>query len=575
MTIKFQQLIRLLTALAIVLFSSASHAQDASVQATLSQASMVFGDSVALTISARNVDKAIDLTPLEKDFNITGRSSSRNVSIINGEETAVSSWVIQIEPKRPGVLTVPAVSVGNFQSQPLALNVGSTPTGQDRVLFIEASVDTDAPYVQSQVLMTVKVWQSVNLLDSSKTNLGSDQFVTVALERDQEYVATRDGKEFLVQEQQFALFPQSSGVHTFGPIELRAKIPVSNNGAQGFFTPTRSVKRLSNPITFNVQPRPDSTQGQWWLPASDVQIRESWSGDTTNIDANGTVTRTIEVIATGISADQLPEIELPNIEGLKLYSDNVNRSSKASDKGVVSTQTVTWAVVPERNGDIKVPALKLNWFDTNTGQTKVAALPEQTLTVQGALQEAAPVLASNPDEPSRIPESQADDSQALTASSVTHQDLVLSKPSWLWVLVGAIGLLIAQALCIGLWQLWKSLGRSERSTPRPMQDNQRVPSLAQVRAAVRQNDLAAVQQAVLNWASEFWPQSSPKNLFVVAQRLQEPQLERVFQQMDSALYGSASASVDLSSIEQQMNAGASRLVDAGQRVSQGSQLPAL
>ena len=89
--------------LLVMLASVTAHAQQQSVTAQLSQASVAFGDSVSLTVTAVNVDKAIDLTPLEREFTITSRSSSREVRIINGAQTAISSWVIQIEPKVPGV----------------------------------------------------------------------------------------------------------------------------------------------------------------------------------------------------------------------------------------------------------------------------------------------------------------------------------------------------------------------------------------------------------------------------------------------------------------------------------------
>jgi len=364
-----------LIALLVMLFSMDASAQESSVTAELSQASIAFGDSVSLVVTARNLDKAIDLSPLESEFTITGRSSNREIRNINGVQTTISSWVIQIEPKLPGVLTVPPISVGDVESQPLALNVGQPPSGSDRELFIESFVDTESPYVQSQVLLTIKVWQSINVLESSKVNLGSDQFLTVSLEQDKEYREILDGKEYLVQEQQFALFPQASGVHTFGPIELRAKIPLDNSRSRGFFAPTRNVKRLSSPVTFNVKPRPSSTQGQWWLPASDVQILETWSGDPTNIDANETISRTIEVLATGVGVDQLPEIDAPEIDGLKLYADNTDRVSSASDEGIVSSQKMTWVVVPERNGDIEIPPVNLTWFNTKSGEPEVATLP--------------------------------------------------------------------------------------------------------------------------------------------------------------------------------------------------------
>jgi len=323
------------------------------VRASLSQANVIFGDSVALTVSAINLDAAIDLSPLERDFNVTGQSSSREVRVFNGAETTLVNWVVQ------------------------------PPTGGQRVLFVEAFVDEAAPYVQSQVLLTVKVWRAVEVLDSALENLGSDDFITLALDTDKQYVAERDGREYVVHEQNFSLFPQSSGVLTFGPIELRAKVEVNRSRSQGLFRPTQLLKRRSKPVTLNVKPRPSSTRGQWWLPAKNVVLKESWSTDVTAIDAGDTITRTIELIAQGVAAKQLPTIDVPNVDGLKLYADAANQSTTNGDQGLVSTHEVTWAVVPERNGDIEVPAIQVNWFDTESGTPQVAELPARTLSVSG------------------------------------------------------------------------------------------------------------------------------------------------------------------------------------------------
>jgi len=54
-----------------VLNQAQAQAQEAkaSVRAKLSQASMTLGDSVSLTVTAENMDEAIDLSPLEKLWN--------------------------------------------------------------------------------------------------------------------------------------------------------------------------------------------------------------------------------------------------------------------------------------------------------------------------------------------------------------------------------------------------------------------------------------------------------------------------------------------------------------------------
>jgi len=118
------------TILLLLLFLGLTHSvihaqsQTPSVTAELAQASITFGDSVSLTVTARNIDAAIDTSSLERLFNVIGRSSSREVNIINGVNTTRVNWVIQIEPKQAGVLTVPPITVGTLKTQPLALNVG-------------------------------------------------------------------------------------------------------------------------------------------------------------------------------------------------------------------------------------------------------------------------------------------------------------------------------------------------------------------------------------------------------------------------------------------------------------------
>jgi len=511
------------------------------------------------------MDEAIDFSSLNASFDVTGRSSSREVKVINGVQTVLVNWVIQIEPKKAGVLTVPPIRVGNLQTQPLALNVSGPPTGANRELFIEASVDTENPYVQSQVLLTIKVWQSIRILESNKVNLGSDLFQTVSLERDREYVDTRDGKEFLVQEQQFALFPQSSGVHTFGPIELRAKVPTTNSRVQGLFTPTRSVKRLSQPITLNVQARPDSVQGQWWLPAKDVQITDSWSADPSNIDANETLTRTIEIIATGVSGDQLPDIEPPTVDGLKLYADNVDRTSVATDEGIVSTQRVTWAVLPERNGAVDVPPINLSWFNTQSGQPDVAELPAQTVVINGLAEQAAPIVAT--DSSTDSPNGADTGDSALVGPASTALIGANRFPNWLWLLLGAAGILFLQAIAFGFWKLRSRHLQSKRTAVALSADAERIPSLRKVSSAAKNSNLQDFQQAVLQWAQEFWPQTPPNNLLTVAKRLREPKLHSVFTDVDTALYGNSGITVSLSEVGELMHTSASQIVGAGKKKS--------
>jgi len=379
----------------------------------------------------------------------------------------------------------------------------------------------------------------------------------------------------VVQEQQFSLFPKASGVHTFGPIELRAKVPLDGSKVQGFFSPTRSVKRLSNPITLNVKPRPDAVAGQWWLPAKDVKITDQWSGDPSAIDASDTITRTIEVSAIGVSVDQLPDIEPPKVDGLKFYANNTNRSSAANDAGIVSTAEVTWAVVPERNGEIKVPPVRLNWFNIDTASSEQAELPAQILTVSGVIEET--VASDNQSVGNSESQSgRQNGSVSVNGSNLVNTDTVASRADqWLWALFGAIGVLCLQVLGFGLWRGFSGSSAKAVVADTQAQDSQTVPSLTAVRAAIKRGKLPEVQTSILAWAAELWPQSPPQNVLVVAERLEDAELSASLKLMDAALYGGSQVNVDLRSVESLLKAGARRHVDGGSIVSQGSQLPAL
>ena len=58
------------------------------------------------------------------------------------------------------VLTIPAIRVGSRSSLPLSITVNEpsqvTGAGSQRDIFLEAEVDSHFPYVQGQVLLTLR-----------------------------------------------------------------------------------------------------------------------------------------------------------------------------------------------------------------------------------------------------------------------------------------------------------------------------------------------------------------------------------------------------------------------------------
>lgn len=375
----------LLLLLLSLLLAPSLLAQQGTVRSELSASTITRDESVILTVTAVGVEGEPDTSALEKDFDIVGRSSSRQFTSVadgNNQPTVLSivKWTLELLPRDVGVFTIPAVTVGGVSSQLLSLTVNEIPAGARRDVFVEASVDSRTPWVQSQVLMTVRVFQAIEIVEGGLSDPSGSDLQVQRIGKDSQSMEVRDGREFRVTERRFALFPQKSGTVTIDPIVLSVAVPTQANASLGFFSPTRKLTRRSDPITLEVKARPDSGAA-WWLPASAVQIDSNWADDVGKAVVDQPLTRTIVLRAGGVLDSQLPDIEIPAIEGVSLYAEEPVRAMGMNERGLVAEQTVKWALIPQREGELVLPPLSIEWFNTDTGKTEHAVLPEERIQV--------------------------------------------------------------------------------------------------------------------------------------------------------------------------------------------------
>jgi len=166
-------------------------------------------------------------------------------------------------------------------------------------------------------------------------------------------------------------------------------------------------------------------------------------------------------------------------------------------------------------------------------------------------------------------------SQSLyLAATLSEQAPIAWLTKGMWALIGALCVLLLQALAYFAWRA-KATHERQNNNDAKHHDAEKIPSLAAVRSAAASGQPNTVQSAVLSWAAKFWPQTQPKSLLHVAQRLQEPALIQVFADLDAQLYGGTVAPTDLSSLTELMQQSARRLVDAEPKPAVGTQLPTL
>ncbi|MDI1291184.1 MAG: BatD family protein [Methylobacter sp.] len=442
-------------------------------------------------------DKDPDFTPLEQDFEILGQSQSSNSSWVNGQSSRIIQWTLNVMAKHSGSLIVPEVKFGDDVSQPTPILVTEATVNKavdtDDDLFLEVEATPESPYVQSQVLFSVRLYRRVDITQAALNEPELGDAVIEKLGDDSNYNTQINGVNYLVTERKYAIFPQKSGSVSIKPLVLSAEVVANSRpDFNGFFSSrtTRTKKVLSKAVTLEVKPVPATFTGQHWLSAEQLVLKEEWSGDNQQMKVGEPLTRTLTLLAKGTTVGQLPELNAGKTdEQLKTYPDQpVLREQKKAD-GLIAFREEKIAVIPSKAGFYKLPAIEIPWFNSRSQKMEIAKIPETTITAL----EAAGIL---PD--MAVPVAPATAQQQQKVEQATP---IINQPQqqniWLWV-----------SVFLGLgWLATLIYFLVKRPAKKPvMEKNEREigleASVKSLKKACADNNAAAAKDALLAWGRQ-------------------------------------------------------------------------
>jgi hypothetical protein len=384
--------------LTVLLLLGAAGSRAEELKSSLERNPIHAGESVRLVLELRRAAGGLkpDLSPLDDDFQILHTSANTQIEFVQGLQSAITRWSIELTPKREGALTIPGISVGQFQSPELILQVlAARPETQagNRDIFLEAEVSPNPVYVQAQMRYVVRLLRSVDVVDGTLTEPSATNAVLRRLGRDISYTTNRDGRSYRVLERRYALFPQISGELVVSPVEFEGEVvdpSQASSGLSRLFARGKRV-RLRTPIVRATAIAPPADYpGQTWLPAKNVQISEEWSKDPDTLLAGEPLTRTLRLQAVGLSAEQLPEIAVTVAEGVKEYGDQPIMRTTADTDWVHGVREQRIALVPGNEGSYTLPEIRIDWWDTERNAPRQATIPARILRVAaGTLDNAA------------------------------------------------------------------------------------------------------------------------------------------------------------------------------------------
>jgi hypothetical protein len=195
------------------------------------------------------------------------------------------------------------------------------------------------------------------------------------------------------------------------------------------------------------------------------------------------MTRTLSLLAKGITAGQLPELATsPPTDSIKTYPETPLLDDQARSDGVSGLRVEKLALIASTNGTYTIPAVRLPWWNTATDQAEEAVLPARTLVVEGGL------TAMPPSPDAHAPKPLQSEPSAAAAQP--------SESMWQWL---ALVLGTGWTLTLLLWWLLAkySGARTRGSAPHP----QNLDAMAKaVLTHSRNHDADRTRRALLAWA---------------------------------------------------------------------------
>lgn len=463
------------------------------------------GETVTLNIETAGTT-APDYTPLQREFAVTGNSSRRQFEMVNGRSSTRTLHAVALQPRRDGLLTIPSLRVGNERTQPLSLLVTAAPAapanraGAD--VFIESEADDQDPYVQQAVGWVVRLYSAVPLVSGQIDQAAPEGAALQRIGSDAQYTRQLGDRRYSVIERRFLLIPERSGSLTVPGATFEGR------GAGGFFGDLfndrgGTLQARGAPRILQVRAAPANAP-QPWLPLHGLQLR--YAATPQDLRAGSAATLTIEATADGATAAQMPELQLPAINGVQVFAEPMQANESFSNGRPRVKLTRKFSLVPARAGTIQLPGMSLGWWDVRAGAARQASLP--ALTWQVAAGEGAVALPT-PASPDGIAARVAPLAQAAAGANRG------------WVL--------ASLLFAALWLLTLVWAIQHRARPAASAGANLVASAAGLKRALDTGDFAEVAASLCAMA-----RPPARDIDEVIDRLVDPQQRAAVETMQRA-----------------------------------------
>jgi hypothetical protein len=500
---------------------------DAAVRAELDRNRITEGETVMLTFLTDDPRQSLDtdFSALEKDFQVLDRRSETQLSIVNGRQTAVVRLLLTLEPKTAGEVVIPQLSFGSDKTRALTVKVDPAPElepGSQPPVFIEVEIlPADGPYfVHAQLGLVVRVFYQQNLTEAAISQPDPSPAV-VRLMQETPYQAERGGERYRVLERNYAVFPERSGELTIPPMQLTGRLVERRTSS--VWQPAvrgRRVQVESEAMVLKIEPKPAEFAGSEWQPAREYRLTQQISSGE-SLRVGEPVTRTVIVDAVGLEENMLVEPVWPEVENARIYPDQPQGITRDDGQWVLGHKEFRYAVVPEQEGQLVLPELRVEWWDTQNSRAQTAVLASQTIEVQPSA-----LVPSPPQAPV------AADPNSAVAGGPSAFAVAGEAGYWRWLaLLFAVLWLLTLAAALLIRNRKKAPEEARRAAQLAARDEAGM--LAAIEKTCKAGNRREVRRALLHWIHDYGPIEGRASLLEFAAGMNDPDIRDGLRALDA------------------------------------------
>ena len=505
------------------------------LQASVDKNPVLAGEFFMLNISVDDNVKGEqpDTSVLLKDFVVGPTSLSTRTNIINGSINKQTTWSVKLMTRTEGQYTIPSFTVSGLSSQPIDLTVTKRAANADNNndIFVKTSLSSNSLYVQEAGVYTLKLYLAKELLDGSLSTPSMEDAQLTQLGKQTESYELVDGKRYLVITREYLIQPQKSGPYTIAAPVFQGRVQQNYRQLE--------VSAIGEDQQIEIKPIPSDYKGAW-LPSELVNLGEEWQPSDDTIEVGTPITRTITLTALGVTKEQLPDIEMPTINGIRSYPDQKENNNAVRNGRVVSQQTASYALLPQTPGTYTLPEIKLPWFNTKINRISFATLPARKITVTPS----STVVNTPVNTEQSIDNTPVDETKADANTSIQMQTARSYTPLWL-IAVAVLGYILWIGTVIFYWFTRSNINTIEKVKPLPTPRSQ--PSLKKLLNIQKAGDVKAFYNELNNYAVQITKQDTGA-IDELCRRINNSQLSTEVIKLQAQLYGNKATNSDLGAI---------------------------